>query len=155
MLDSSFAKEQKGMGGRPPFDRVLMFKILVLQRYYNLSDEQTEFQIKDRFSFMDFLGLSLGDKVPNEKTIWLFKENISKSGLSQKLFNIFTDTLEYNGIIAKEGSIVDASFVEVPRQRNTRDENSDIKQGAIPIEFAKKDRNGKRSKLAQKDCDAR
>ena len=63
LLDASFVKEPKGLGGRPSFDKILMFKITVLQRYYNLSDEQTEFQIKDRFSFMDFLGLSLTDKV--------------------------------------------------------------------------------------------
>jgi len=155
LLDASFAKEAKGLGGRPSFDKILMFKILVLQRYYNLSDEQTEFQIKDRFSFMDFLGLSFGDKVPDEKTIWVFKDNISKNGLSQKLFDLFTNTLSSCGIIAKEGSIIDASFVDVPRQRNTRDENADIKKGAIPLEFAKLDKNNKQSVLAQKDCDAR
>ena len=155
ILDASFAKEPKGLGGRPSFDKILMFKITVLQRYYNLSDEQAEFQIKDRFSFMDFLGLSLTDKVPDEKTIWAFKEHISKDGLSQKLFELFTNTLSSNGIIAKEGSIVDASFVDVPRQRNKKDENADLKQGAIPLEFAKLDTNGKQSILAQKDCDAR
>ncbi|MDR3130221.1 MAG: transposase [Treponema sp.] len=63
-------KEPKGPGGRPPFDCVMMFKILILQRLYNISDAQAEYQIKDRLSFMRFLGLSLRDTVPDEKTIW-------------------------------------------------------------------------------------
>ena len=132
----------------------MMFKILILQKYYNLSDEQTEFQIKDRLSFMQFLGLQIGDKVPDEKTIWLFKEQLKEKKLSEELFNLFTGQLIGHGIVAKEGSIVDASFVDVPRQHNTREENADIKKGAIPLSFAKKDNNGKRSKLSQKDTDA-
>ena len=95
-----------------------MFKILILQRYYNLSDEQTEFQIKDRLSFLDFLGLQIGDDVPDEKTIWLFKEQLKEKDLSKKLFELFTSKLIENGIVAKEGTIVDASFVTVPKQRN-------------------------------------
>ncbi|MBD3795861.1 MAG: transposase [Epsilonproteobacteria bacterium] len=90
------------------FDRLMMFKILILQRYCNLSDEQTEFQIKDRLSFMQFLGLQIGDSVPDEKTIWLFKEKLKEKNLSKKLFELFTQTLISNGIVAKEGSIVDA-----------------------------------------------
>lgn len=73
-IEEALMIEPRGLGGRPPFDRLMMFKILILQRYYNLSDEQTEFQIKDRLSFMQFLGLQIGDSVPDEKTIWLFKE---------------------------------------------------------------------------------
>jgi IS5 family transposase len=67
-------------GGRPPFDPVFMLKVLVLQKYHNLSDEQTEFQIGDRFSFMQFLGLQPGDSVPDEKTIWDFKGLLGKDG---------------------------------------------------------------------------
>ena len=76
--------KNKGKGGRPPFDKLLMFKILILQRYFNLSDDQTEFQIKDRLSFMDFLNLELSDKIPDAKTIWLFKERLGKNGLTEK-----------------------------------------------------------------------
>lgn len=65
-------------------------------------------------------------------------------------FFSLTPCLSSNGIIAKEGSIVDASFVDVPRQRNKRDENADIKQGAIPLEFAKLDKNGKQNFLHKK-----
>ena len=155
-IEEAFVKEdRKSNAGRKPYDKLLMFKILILQRYYNLSDEQTEFQIKDRLSFLDFLKLQIGDDVPDEKTIWLFKEQLKEKNLSKKLFELFTSKLISNGIVAKEGTIVDASFVNVPKQRNTRDENSDIKKGAIPLEFGKRDKNGNQPKLVQKDCDAR
>lgn len=149
-IEEALYVEPKGPGGRPPFDRVMMFKILILQRYYNLSDEQTEFQIKDRLSFMQFLGLQIGDIVPDEKTIWLFKENIKEQGLSERLFELFTGQLLEHGIVGKEGSIIDASFVDVPRQRNSREENAAIKKDAVPLEFG-----DNKAKLSQKDTDAR
>ena len=145
----------KGAGGRPPFDKLMMFKILILQKYYNLSDEQTEFQINDRTSFKQFLELKIGDKIPDQKTIWHFKERLVNQKVSEKLFELFTIQLMKQGIIGKEGSMIDASFVDVPRQRNSREDNADIKKGAVPLEFAKKDKKGKLSKLAQKDIDAR
>ena len=154
-IEKALYVEPKGTGGRPPYDKLMMFKILILQKYYNLSDEQTEFQINDRTSFKQFLDLKIGDKIPDEKTIWHFKEQLSNKNLSQKLFELFTKQLMNKGIIAKEGSMIDASFVDVPRQRNSKEDNADIKKGAIPVEFAKKDKNGKRSKLSQKDTDAR
>lgn len=150
-IEEAFVKEnRKSNAGRKPYDKLLMFKILILQRYYNLSDEQTEFQIKDRLSFLDFLGLQIGDDVPDEKTIWLFKEQLKEKDLSRKLFELFTTKLISNGIVAKEGTIVDASFVNVPKQRNTRDENKQIKENKVPQSF--EDNPHKKS---QKDCDAR
>jgi IS5 family transposase len=149
-IEEALRIEPKGPGGRPPFDRLMMFKIVILQRYYNLSDEQTEFQIKDRLSFQQFLGLQIGERIPDEKTIWLFKEQLKEKGLSQKLFDLFTGQLMSHGVVAKEGSIVDASFVDVPRQRNSREENADIKKGAVPLKFGEK-----KAKLSQKDTDAR
>ena len=154
-IEEALYVEPKAPGGRPHYDRLMMFKILILQKYYNLSDEQTEFQIKDRLSFMQFLGLQIGDNVPDEKTIWLFKENLKEYKLEQKLFDLFASALMDHGIVAKEGSIVDATFVDVPKQRNTREENADIKKGAVPISFAKKNKKGRQSKLSQKDTDAR
>lgn len=154
-IEEALYVEPKGAGGRPPFDKLMMFKILILQKYYNLSDEQTEFQINDRTSFKQFLGLKIGDTIPDEKTIWNFKEQLANKNLSEQLFVLFTKQLMSKGIIAKEGSIVDASFVDVPRQRNSKEDNTDIKKGAVPLEFGKKDKNGKRSKLMQKDTDAR
>lgn len=81
---------------------------------------------------------------------WHFKEQLKKKKLSQQLFELFTAQLVNNGVIAREGSIVDASFVNVPRQRNTRDENQIIKEGDIPQNF-----QDNPAKLAQKDTDAR
>ena len=154
-IETALYVEPKGAGGRPPFDKLMMFKILILQKYYNLSDEQTEFQINDRTSFKQFLGLKIGDTIPDEKTIWNFKEQLANKNLSKQLFEMFTIALMDKGIIAKEGSMIDASFVDVPRQRNTKEENSDLKKGAVPLEFGKRDKNGNQPKLAQKDTDAR
>jgi IS5 family transposase len=154
-IENALYVEPKGAGGRPSFDKIMMFKILVLQKYYNLSDEQTEFQINDRTSFKQFLGLKIEDTVPDEKTVWHFKEQLANKELSEKLFNLFAEQLITQGIVAKEGSMIDASFVDVPRQRNSKEDNADIKKDAIPIEFSKKDKNGKMSKLSQKDTDAR
>ncbi len=143
-------KDRKSNAGRKSYDKVMMFKVIILQRYYNLSNEQTEFHIKDRLSFMDFLGLSFGDNVPDENTIRNFREDLTQKNLSEILFSLFTVKLVDNGIVANEGTMVDASFVTVPKQRNTREENKQIKDGEVPQSF-KDDPN----KKAQKDCDAR
>ena len=150
LLDAVLKKEAKGPGGREPFDYVMMFKILILQRYYNLSDDQMEFQILDRMTFMRFLDLELSDKVPDSKTIWLFKETLTKANVVEKLFDKFHDELEKQGYIGNEGKIIDASFVEVPRQRNSREENKEIKEGNIPEDW-----QDNPHKLSQKDTDAR
>ena len=138
-------------GGRPPLDPVFMLKILVLQKSHNLSDEQTEFQIGDRFSFMQFLGLQPRDSVPDEKTIWDFKWLLDKDGHdgARKLFECFASQLSGEGMITREGSIVDASFVDAPRQRNTREQNEQIQAGERPQGFEANTAKGR-----QKDCDA-
>lgn len=124
-------------GGRPPFNPALILKVLVLQKYHNLSDEQTEFQIGDRLSLMQFLGLQPGDSVPDEKTIWDFKGQLDKYGLdgARKRFECFASQLSGEGMIAREGIIVDASFVYAPRQHNTREQNAQIKAGERPEGF--------------------
>jgi IS5 family transposase len=135
--------------GRKPFDEVMMFKVMVLQRYYNLSDEQMEFQLKDRRSFERFV--SGGDTLyhmPDAKTIWLYRERFIEAGIVERIFKLFNQQLSDRGIIGKSGKLVDASFVEVPRQRNKKDENEKIKEGQVPEEW---DDN----KKAQKDTDAR
>lgn len=76
VLDAALARSDRSRGGRPPYDAVLMFKVLVLQALYSLLDDACEFQIRDRLSFMRFLGLGLGDRVPDAKTIWLFRERL-------------------------------------------------------------------------------
>jgi len=136
-------------GGASPWCPVLMFKIVVLQKYYDLSEEQTEFQIMDRFSFQRFLGLDVGDKVPDKNTIWNFKERLGEKGL-KGCFELFDEVLRDQGLFASQGKIVDASFVEVPRQRNSREENAQIKSGQTPEDW-----KNQPAKLAQKDVDAR
>lgn len=150
LLEEIFHKEEKGTGGARPYDYVMMFKILILQRYYNISDDKMEFAILDRLSFMRFLSLTLSDKVPDAKTIWLFREHLTKENAVEKLFDRFKEELHKKNLIANEGKIVDASFVEVPIQRNSREENKQIKQGEIPDEWKEKP-----NKLEQKDTDAR
>lgn len=150
MLQGGLEKLAKGAGGRPPYDYVLMFKILVLQRYFNLSDDQVEFQICDRISFMRFLGLTVADDVPDSKTVWHFREQVVDLGLVKALFDLFIGELEKLGLILNEGKIVDASFIEVPKQRNTKEENKQIKGGGVPAAFIDNP-----AKLAQKDVDAR
>ena len=150
ILDKVFAKEPKGQGGRPPFDYLLMFKILILQRCYNISDEQMEYQINDRLSFMRFLDLGLSDTVPDQNTIWLFKENLIKAKVVERLFKKFEFQMEKEGMIVKEGSIVDATIVEVPRQRNSKEENHQIKEGRVPEQWEENP-----AKLRQKDTDAK
>jgi transposase, IS5 family len=150
LLTESLVKLSKGAGGRPPYDYVLMFKILILQRYYNLSDEQIEYQINDRFSFMRFLDLTISDDIPDSRTVWKFKEQLTDLKLIEPIFFIFLKQIEELGMILNEGKIVDASFIEVPRQRNTKEENKEIKEGKIPASISEKPR-----KKAQKDTDAR
>jgi IS5 family transposase len=152
ILNAVFHKDERGTGGRPSWDYVLMFKILQLQAWYNIADDNTEYMINDRLSFQRFLGLSLGDKVPDAKTIWLFRDTLSKKGADIELFALFAARMEEQGIITHKGSTVDASFVDAPRQRNTREENKTIKEGAIPEDWKKPE---KANMLEQKDTDAR
>jgi len=149
-LERAVAKEVRGPGGRPRHDVVMMFKVLVLQRYDNLSDEQTEYQINDRLSFQKFLGLTLSDSVPDQKTIWLFREVLIRRGQVKPLFRRFEKHLNDAGLMGCEGKIIEASFVDVPRQRNSREENEEIKQGTVPESFQQNE-----NRREQKDVAAR
>jgi IS5 family transposase len=150
ILDKVREARDPANGGRPPFDVVLMFKILVIKKMYNLSDEQTELQIRDRISFRAFLNLNFCDTVPDAKTIWLFAEHLKNLELECLLFDRFDELLDASGFAVKSGLIVDGSFVEVPRQHNSKEENEQIKKGEIPESFL-----ANPHVLAQKDCDAR
>jgi transposase, IS5 family len=143
-------EERKSNAGRKPYDAILKFKIVVLQSLHNLSDEQTEYLIRDRISFMCFLDLKLEDPVPDATTIWLFREALAQAGLIDKLFERFGRHLEVRGYIARGGQIIDATIVPVPKQRNTKEENEAIK--------GRQDAGGWEQqpvKNAQKDKDAR
>lgn len=90
LLSKVHEKARKSNAGRKPLDVILMFKILILQNLYNLVDNKTEYLIRDRLSFMRFLGLELKDTIPDEKTIWLFRERLKELDLSEKLFAQFS-----------------------------------------------------------------
>jgi transposase, IS5 family len=99
-LEAALDRADRSRGGRPPYDAVLMFRILVLQTLYTLSDDQTEYQLRDRLSFMRFGGLALHDPVPDAKTIWLFREQLTRSGALEKLFARFDRLLHERGYLA-------------------------------------------------------
>lgn len=135
-------------GGRPPIDPLLKFKMLILQSLYNLSDDSLEQQVLDRLSFMRFLGLTMGDDVPDAKTIWAFRERLKKHGLTEKLFARFGEHLNQSGFDARRGQIVDASIVRVPIRRDSRDNNDKLKRGEAVADWSDNTR-------AQKDTDAK
>jgi IS5 family transposase len=143
-------EDRKSNAGRKPFDAVLMFKVLVLQALYNLADEHVEYLIRDRLSFMRFLGLGLEDAVPDATTVWLFREALSKAGLVKALFERFNHYIDAKGYIARGGQIVDATIVSAPKQHNSREENEAIKAGKTPEGWEEKP-----AMNAQKDKDAR
>jgi transposase, IS5 family len=154
-LEKAVLRSDGSKGGRPPFDHVLMFKTLVLQASYSLADERTEFLIKDRLSFMRFLGLSLADLVPDANTIWTFREALTRAKIEDKpaidaLFARFDAALRQAGFLAMGGQIIDASIIACPKQRTTDEEKQALKEGRIPEGWSDKPK-----KLAQKDRDAR
>lgn len=148
--DTFLNKAKKNNAGAKPYDVVMMFKIMVIKHYYNLSDHQVEYQILDRQSFKEFLGLASGDKIPDEKTIWAFSEKMAQTGLAEKLFQQFVDELNVKGLIFNEGQIIDASFVLAPKQHNSRDENKKIKNGEGEDLW-----DDKPNKKSHKDIDAK
>jgi hypothetical protein len=91
-------KDRKSQAGAKPFDVVLMFKILVLQQLHNLSDDGIEYQIRDRFSFMRFLGLQLEERVPDSKTVWTFREALKNLDWVEGLFVRFHAQLKADHI---------------------------------------------------------
>ena len=141
---------RKSSAGRKPFDAILMFRMLVLQALNNLSDEQVEYQVRDRLSFSRFLGLTIEEGIPDATTLWLFREKLAKVGLIEKLFARFDQHLAAKGYMARGGQIIDASIVPVPTQRNSGDENDELRAGRTPQEWKKEP-----AKLRQKDRDAR
>jgi IS5 family transposase len=149
-LERAVPRADRSQGGRPPFDHVLMFKVLVLQTQNNLSDERTEFYLRDRLTWMRFLGLGLGDAVPDANTIWTFREALTRAGAIQSLFERFDRELRAMGYLAMAGQLVDATIVGAPKQRTTSAEKQAIKEGRVPEAW-----RAKPAKLRQKDRDAR
>jgi IS5 family transposase len=147
-LERSLRRSDRSKGGRPPYDAVLMFKVLVLQTLYTLSDDQTEYQLRDRLSFMRFIGLALHEPVPDAKTIWLYREQLVRAGALKRLVARFDRVLREKGYLAMGGQIVDATIIEARRPRLTEAEKETIKGGAVPAEW-------KPARCAQIDRDGR
>ena len=147
ILVSAFKKYDHSLGGRPRFDSVMMFKGLVIKSMYNLSFEKLEYMIKDRLSFQRFLGIRLGDRVPDANTFWDFNEVLTQKGIIDQVFESLGVQLRQKGLIMNTGSIVDASIVDAPIQRNSKEENEQIKNGDRPEVWSAK-------KSQQKDTDA-
>lgn len=150
VLNKVHDKERKSNAGRKPTDVIVLFKMLILQQLYNISDEKLEYLVNDRLSFMRFLNLSIEDKVPDATTVWLFREELIKKELIKELFEQFDEYLNKAGFEAQGGHILDATIVPVPKQRNSKEENEQIKQGATPEGWKEQPH-----KLSQKDVEAR
>ena len=143
-------KVRKSRAGRKPWDAIVMFKTIILCALYNLSDDQVEHQIRDRLSFMRFLGLGLEGRVADAKTVWLYREQLTQAGVIEALFETFDGYLKDQGYLAMGGQIIDASIVAVPKQRNSREENARIKAGETPAGW-----EDKPAKRRQTDVEAR
>lgn len=143
-------KPRKSNAGRKALDVVVMFKLLVLQQLYNISDDELEYQVSDRLSFMQFMGFGLADEVPDATTVWLFRKQLTDQGLIESLFEQFDSYLIEQGYTAKGGQIVDATLIPVPKQHNSDKETEQLKQGKIPQEW-----QDNPHRHAQKDTDAR
>lgn len=150
LLEQIHHKPRKSKAGRKPIDVIVMFKLLVLQQLYNISDAELEYQVSDRLSFMQFLGFGLADEVPDATTVWLFRKQLSEQGLIEPLFEQFDGYLIEQGYAAQGGQIVDATLIPVPKPHNSKDENECIKGGEVPAQW-----QDKPHKRAQKDTDAR
>ena len=109
LLDEMY-KNKTEKGGRPNCDVIVMFKILILQQWYGLSDLEVERQIADRLSFMEFLGYP--DPFPDSRTIWLFRERMTKTEMDKTVWSELQRQLDVKGLKVKRGTIQDATFIE-------------------------------------------
>ena len=147
VVEEAFPVRDPRKGGQPPYDRLMLFKMLVLCRLYHLSAEALEFQVNDRRSFQDFLDLEPHHEVPDATTVRLFAKYLMENGTMPKLFAHFHARLAQAGLVLNDGKIIDASIVDAPIQRNSREENTQIKNGDVPEDWS-------RAKSRQKDVDA-
>lgn len=151
VLDAALAYSDGTKGGRPPYDPVAMLKVLILAAQNNVSDARMEYLIRDRLSWLRFLGFDLGAPTPDANTIRLFRERLTEVGALDALFADFDRQLSERGYLAMGGQIVDATLVAAPKQRNTHDEKAAIKEGKTASEIWP----DQPARAAQKDTDAR
>lgn len=128
-----------------------MFKVLILAAQNNVSDARMEYLIRERLSWLRFLGFDLGAATPDANTIRLFRERLTEEKAITVLFDAFDNRLRTNGYLAMVGQIVDATLVAAPKQRNTQEKKDEIKAGKAANEVWP----DKPAKAAQKDVDAR
>ena len=147
IIKKAIFKDRRSQAGRKSYAPLLMFKVLILQSLYNMSDDAAEDIVDDRLTFRRFVGLEASQKSPDATTIWRFREALVEAGVMQELFEIFNRHLEEQGFRAEKGQIVDASIVAVPKQHNDPKENKAIKEGNPP--------DWPEAKNRQKDVDAR
>jgi len=105
----SFFPERESLVGRPNYEKILMLKLMFLQGWYGLSDEELEFQVNDRFSFQQFLGFP--NFIPDYSTIWRFREDLAENNITDKIWNELQNQINEKHIIVEKGVIQDASFI--------------------------------------------
>lgn len=149
VLDAVFTRTPKAPGGRPSYDRMMMFKVLVLKHLYNIPDGQMEQRLLGDLFFRHFLGLTFADPTPDEKTIWLFQNTLSDQGVILDLFDAFTAQLAAHHLMTTSGVIVDATIVPVPVQHLSAKEQKALDRGAIPQEWIEHP-----AKASQRDIEA-
>ncbi len=150
LLEKIREKPRKSHAGRKPIDVIVMFKLLLLQQLYNISDEELEYQVSDRLSFMQFLRFGLADEVPDATTVWLFRKQLTEQALIEPLFEQFDGYLIEQGYAAQAGQIIDATLIPVPKQHNSNEDNEQLKRGETPVSWQEKPH-----RCSQKDSDAR
>jgi transposase, IS5 family len=130
--------------GRPPFDPLLMFKALLLQQWYRLSDSELEEALNDRMSFRRFLGLSLEDASPDHTTLCRFRNRLAEAGLAEKLFVEFERQLELHGLLLKRGTMINATLVETPFRPGRPSKTGEEDAPAVDADAALTAREGRR-----------
>lgn len=108
--------------GEAAWPALMLFKALLLQRWYDLSDPQMEEALFDRLSFQAFCGLSLDDDVPDHCTLWRFREALIGAGMMERLFSTLAAQLEARGAVLKRGTLIDASLITAAARRPRLDE---------------------------------
>lgn len=147
-VDRAAPRPSRERGGRPPFPTEMMVRVLLIQQLHNLSDEQMEFHLLDRLSYQRFVGLRSSSQIPDRTTIWTFKERLIAAGASETIFDAVNRQLAKHGFIARGGQMIDASFVQVPKQSMNKEEKAIVAQDAMPADW-------KPATRRQKDTDAR
>jgi IS5 family transposase len=147
LVDAKAPRPDGRLGGRPPYATELMVRIVVLQQFFGLSDDQVEYQINDRTSFQRFLRLERSSQIPDSKTLWAFRERIKQAQVSGDLFSEAKRQISMRGYIARGGQVIDGTLIRAPVQHFTKEEKVTLAQGKIPEDWSK-------AKRAQKDLEA-